>query len=337
MTSIDEVARRAGVSASTVSRALRGRSGISEQTRKRVQAVAAELRYSISRSASGLVTGRTLSVGVVVPFISRWFFGQVISGAEEVLRAAGYDVMLYTAGDQDARKRFFTELPVRRRVDAVLVLSMVLAEDEAQALLGLEVPLALVGHESEGFSSVRIDDCYGTGLAVRHLINLGHRDIAMIHGGDHSALGCVAPVIRRDTYLEMLDQHGIPPRDEWMVEASDYSIRAGERAMDQLLAAEVRPTAVFAWADEIAMGALRSLRRHGLSVPHEMSVVGFDDHEMSEYLDLTTVAQPVSAQGARAAKLLLQQLESGSRECTSVPMPIELVARGTTSAPRSTA
>lgn len=336
MPGIEEVAQRAGVSPSTVSRALRGRSGVSERTRQRITEVAAELDYSISRSASGLATGRTLCIGVVVPFVWRWFFGQIIGGAEQVLRAAGYDLMLYTAGDLEARERFFRELPVRGRVDAVLVLSMDLTEQEADRLRGLDLPLALVGHEAKGFSSVHIDDRHGTRLAVQHLINQGHHDIAMIQGLEPKPLGAVAPIVRREAFQEVLREYDIEPRTEWMVPGA-FSIGAGERAMDQLLATSAPPTAVFAYADELAMGALRSLHRHGRSAPADMSVVGFDDHEMSEYVDLTTVAQPVRAQGATAAQLLLNQLDSGSRDTSVLPVPIELVVRGSTGPPRKSA
>ncbi|MFC7344811.1 LacI family DNA-binding transcriptional regulator [Saccharopolyspora griseoalba] len=336
MAGIEEVARRAGVSPSTVSRALRGRSGVSERTRRRITGIAEELDYSISRSASGLATGRTMCVGVIVPFVWRWFFGQIIGGAEQVLRAAGYDMMLYTTGDLESRERFFRELPVRGRVDAVLVLSMDLTEQEADRLRGLDLPLALVGHEAEGFSSVHIDDRQGTRLAVQHLINLGHRDIAMIQGLEPKPLGAIAPIIRREAFQQTLSDNDIEPRPEWMVPGA-FSIGAGERAMDQLLATSTPPTAVFTYADELAMGALRSMRRHGRSVPQDMSIVGFDDHEMSEYVELTTVAQPVRAQGATAAQLLMNQLTSGSRETSVLPMPIELVVRGSTGPPRSSA
>ncbi len=336
MVGIEEVARRAGVSPSTVSRALRGRSGVSDRTRHRIAELAAELDYSISRSASGLATGRTLCIGVVVPFVWRWFFGQIIGGAEQVLRAAGYDLMLYTAGDGESRERFFRELPVRGRVDAVLVLSMDLTEQEADRLRGLDMPLGLVGHDAEGFSSVHIDDRLGTRMAVQHLIDLGHRDIAMIEGLEPKPLGAIAPITRREAFLQTLHDNGVEQRPEWMV-PGEFSIAGGERAMDRLLAQSSCPTAVFAYADELAMGALRSLRRHGRSTPEDMSIVGFDDHEMSEYVDLTTVAQPVRAQGATAAQLLIDRLESNSRESTVVPVPIELVVRGSTAPPRRSA
>lgn len=120
--SINDVARAAGVSASTVSRALRGRAGVSDEVRDRIAAVAAQLGYTASRSASSLASGRTFTIGVVVPYVGRWFFGTVLDAAEQVFSAAGYDVLLYNLGTPETRKRFFAKLPVRKRVDAVLSL-----------------------------------------------------------------------------------------------------------------------------------------------------------------------------------------------------------------------
>lgn len=335
MASIEQVARTAEVSVATVSRALRGRAGVSESTRQRVLAVAEELHYTISRSASGLVTGRTHCVGVVVPYVGRWFYGQVIGAAEEALRRTGYDVMLYAVGDMEARKRFFHELPLRRGVDAVLVVAMPLAEHEAEALRSLEVPLAAVGEQPDGFGSVSIDDRLGARRAVEHLVELGHREIGLI-SENIGPMGFTPSRDRYAGYLDVLAEHGIPPRDD-LVTDGGYTVAGGKRGMSRLLAANTPPTAVFAHSDEMAMGALRALSDRGVSVPGEMSVVGFDGHEMGEVVDLTTVVQPVGEEGAGAARMLLDQLQSGGDPTgpRDVVLPTELVARGTTGAPRA--
>ncbi len=159
--SITDVARAAGVSASTVSRALRGREGVSEEVRARITAVAASLGYTASRSAAALASGRTSTIGVVAPYVGRWFFGRVLDGAEQVLSDAGYDVLLYNLGSTDARKRFFTRMPARKGVDAVLCL-LIPDEEEAAALRSLGVPLAVtVGGPRPGFTAVGIDDRAG--------------------------------------------------------------------------------------------------------------------------------------------------------------------------------
>ncbi|WP_330289242.1 LacI family DNA-binding transcriptional regulator [Streptomyces sp. NBC_00576] len=331
--SINDVARAAGVSASTVSRALRGRAGVSEEVRDRIVEVAAGLGYTASRSASSLASGRTFTIGVVVPYVGRWFFGTVLDAAEHVFSAAGYDVLLYNLGSPEIRKRFFTRLPVRKRVDAVLSL-LIPDEEETAALLSLGVPLATtVGGARPGFTVVGIDDRAGTEMAVRHLVNLGHRRIGMIAGASEP-LHWTTPIERRQGYLGVLAEAGIT-HDPALEADGEYTVAGGERAMTQLLAAARPPTAVFAQSDEMAMGALRALRRHRLKVPDDVSVVGFDDHELAEVVGLTTVAQPVAGQGAEAARLLLSQLdEPGAELPEQVRMPIRLVLRETTAPPR---
>ena len=330
--SITDVARTAGVSASTVSRALRGRPGVSEEVRTQIAAVAAELGYTASQSASSLASGRTFTIGVIAPYVGRWFFGTVLDAAEKVFSAAGYDLLLYNLGTPEARKRFFTRLPVRKRVDAVLSL-LIPDEAEAAALRSLGVPLATtVGGPQQGFTVVGIDDHAGATGAVRHLVNLGHHRIGMISGASEP-LHWTTPVQRRQAYLDVLADAGIE-HDPALEADGGYTVEGGERAMTELLAGSRPPTAVFAQSDEMAMGALRALRRHRLAVPDDVSVVGFDDHELAEVIGLTTVAQPVAGQGAEAARLLLQQLdEPDTAPRGQVQMPIRLVLRETTAPP----
>jgi LacI family transcriptional regulator, repressor for deo operon, udp, cdd, tsx, nupC, and nupG len=332
--SINDVARAAGVSASTVSRALRGRPGVSDEVRAQIAAVAAQLGYTASRSASSLASGRTYTIGVLVPYVGRWFFGTVVDAAEKVFSAAGYDVLLYNLGSPETRKRFFTRLPVRKRVDAVLSLRIP-DDEESAALRSLGVPLATtVGGTRPGFTVVGIDDRAGTESAVRHLVNLGHRRIGMISGAS-GPLHWTTPIERSNAYLDVLADAGIE-HDPALEADGDYTVEGGERAMTELLALRHPPTAVFAQSDEMAMGALRALRRHRLRVPEDVSVVGFDDHELSEVVGLTTVAQPVAAQGREAARLLLARLDDpDAGPADPVEMPLRFVLRETTAPPHS--
>jgi LacI family repressor for deo operon, udp, cdd, tsx, nupC, and nupG len=326
---IAKVAELAGVSTATVSRALRGLPHVSAATRARVVDAARTLSYTASPSASTLRSGRTRTVGVVVPFVDRWFFGKVVSGVDPVLREVEMDLLLYHLGDDRGRHRFFKELPLRRRVDAVLVVSLNTTTAEVEALRSLDVPVALVGAELPDVPNVRIDDVESAAKAVRYLVHLGHRDIGLISGGRSVPMGFLAPLRRRRAYLDVLDSAGIRPAPD--LEANgEFTVAGGERAMSQLLAARRRPTAVFAESDEMAFGALRALHKAGLRVPADMSVIGFDDHEMAEALDLTTVAQPIPEQGRLAARLLLRELHFDVPELPTTVLPTRLVIRGST-------
>lgn len=324
----DDVARMAGVSTATVSRALRGVDGVNARTRERVRLAALDLGYVSSPAASRLAGGRTGTVAVVVPFITRWFFSEVISGAEEVLRSRGMDLLLYNLGHVEGRERYFSGEALRQRADAVLVLCLPLSPAELEALGGAQIPVALVGADVEDRPSVRIDDVAGARTAVQHLVNLGHERIALISGTPGDPMGFTSQFDRRQGYRETLAAAGLPV-DPGLDVGGDFTVEGGERAMTQLLSGPRLPTAVFAESDEMAFGALRVLRRAGLSIPGDISLIGFDNHALADLMELTTIAQPVRDQGAQAAELLLDVLD-GHGFGRRVTLPTQLIVRGTT-------
>lgn len=331
--SILDVATLAGVSPATVSRALRGLSNVSPATRARVLAAARELSYVVSPSASGLASGQTRAVGIVVPFVTRWFYANVVAGACDVLRDAGYDVLLYHLGGSVARDRFFERMPLARRVDAVMTVALPLSDRHIKEIQGLGLPVVSVGSDLPGFTRVRIDDVLTARSAVNHLIHQGHESIAMLGSlSEDWDPGFASSRERREGYLLALDAAGLEPRDDMFV-AGTHGIGGGAEAMAQLLSSEVLPTAVFAEYDELAIGAVRTLRRAGMAVPGQVSIVGIDDHEMAEVVDLTTVAQPVHEQGAVAARRLLDGLAGRVTDTADVVLPARLLVRGSTGRP----
>jgi LacI family transcriptional regulator, repressor for deo operon, udp, cdd, tsx, nupC, and nupG len=331
----DDVARMAGVSTATVSRALRGVDGVNARTRDRVLAAAHHLGYVSSPAASRLAGGRTATIAVVVPFITRWFFGEVISGAEEVLRGQGMDLLLYNLGHVEGRERYFSGEALQQRADAVLVLCLPLSDIELEALGGARMPVVLVGTDIEQCPSVRIDDVAGGRTAVQHLVNLGHERIALISGTPGDPMGFTSAFDRRRGYRETLRSAGLEV-DPSLDVPGDFTVEGGEMAMARLLSHPRPPTAVFAESDEMAFGALRTLQRAGLSAPQDISLIGFDDHRLADLMNLTTIAQPVREQGARAAQMLLEVLGGRSGE-HRVTLPTRLVVRGTTGPRRARA
>lgn len=302
--------------------------------------VAATLGYVASPAASSLASGRTMTVGVIVPYVTRWYFANVVEGAQALCRRHGYDLLLYGLGEQeDVSRRLTAIATLRKRVDAVLVLNLALDGPEVDVLRHLSVPVALVGSTAAGLGSVGVDDEQVARTATNHLLDLGHTRIAHLGGLAEDAFHFPTPHDRYAGYLGALADAGVGA-DPALDVFGDWSIRGGSTAMDTMLALPPgrRPTAVFASSDEMAMGALSSARRHGVQVPADLSVVGVDDHEMAEFVDLTTVRQPVPEQGRMAAQLLLDELEQRTPRGHSPPMvvPTELVVRGTTGpAPRT--
>lgn len=320
--SIVDVAQRAGVSVATVSRALRDMPNVSKTTRDRVLRAAAELNYAASPLASGLVTGRVRAVGVVLPYAGRWFFAEVVRGIEEALRGHGYDLSLHVLAGASRRREFFESLPVRRRVDAILVVALPLDPVEVEVLRTLHVPLACVAEPVAGMHGERVDNVSAARLAVQHLVNLGHRRIACIGGDMDGPERFSVPGLRTEGYRLALGEAGIEVRPGWERDGR-FTARGGELAMTALLSQPGgRPTAVYCQSDEMAFGALRALRRSGLRCPDDVSIVGMDDHELSETFDVTTVAQPVAVQGAAAARWLVARLE-GAPSAVLAPEPVD--------------
>ena len=332
--SIVDVAQRAGVSVATVSRALRDMPNVSRVTRERVLRAAEELRYTASPLASGLVTGRVRSVAVILPYAGRWFFAEVVRGIEEALRQEGYDLVLHVLADARRRREFFSSLPVRRRVDALILVALPLDERELELLRDLGLPLACVAEPMNGVHGDRIDNVAAARLAVQHLVNLGHRRIACVGGDLDGPERFSVPGLRTEGFRRTLSDAGIELRPDWEINGR-FTARGGELAMTALLSMPGgRPTAVYCQSDEMAFGALRALRRSGLRCPEDVSVVGMDDHELADIFDVTTVAQPVPAQGASAVQWIVRALE-GTVDAhlpvhDVVIHPARLVLRGST-------
>jgi len=338
MVGIDEVARRAGVSAATVSRALSGNGSVSAETRARVESAAHELHYVVSSNASSLASGRMRNVGVVVPHLNRWFFSSVVEGAERALLRNGYDLTLYNlSGGGDERRSVFDHFLRRRRVDAVIAVALELTTAEISGLLALDKPLVGVGGPLAGVPSLEIDEIAIARLATEHLLMLGHTAILHIGGSSEEDTDFHIGSHRRSGFLQAMTAAGLPVAAESMI-CADFTMADGYAHAKQALGhPHNRPTAIFAASDEMAIGATLAARDLGLSVPQDVSIVGIDDHELAEFFQLTTVAQFPERQGELAAEILIAQLEPSRHEEASlrVPLPFELIVRSSTARPHS--
>jgi len=339
VTRIDDVARLAGVSTATVSRALRGLPVVSERTRARVTQAAQQLGYVASPHASRLAGGRTGAVGVVVPRITRWFFATVVEAAEETLYQAGWDVLLYNlGGHEQTRRRLLHTQALNKRVDAVMLVATPLQADDFADVVGLRLPGVTVsaGTPVPGWPSIRIDDVAAARTATDHLLELGHTRIAHLTGDPFDELCFTTPFDRRAGFQAGLLAAGLPIDPNLELE-SELTFRGGELATEELLSRGQPPTAIFAACDEIAMGAIRTLRSRGLRVPEDVSVIGIDDHDLAAAVGLTTVAQPAAEQGRLGAITLLTELLHPSTDPPGPAdgmLPTQLVVRESTAPPR---
>lgn len=326
---IDDVARLAGVSTATVSRALRNLGTVSSGTSLRVREAAATLGYVPSASASSLASGRTRTIGLLTPWVTHWFFSQVIEGAERTLRAQGYNSLLYTFDARRHADRLRVDPDVlRHRVDGVLVVGLPLEREEVRALNTLSYPTVYVGAGMPGQRRLRLDEVGSARVATEHLVELGHRRIAHLTGEVTDNLPWSPSVLRAQGWREVMAEHGL---DDDLLVPSSFSLDGGRSTTHALLEDHPDVTAIFAASDEMAIGAIRALHERGLRVPDDVSVIGFDGHDMSAVFDLTTMEQDASGQGTRAAGILLDLLSA--REATEeVFFPTRLVTRGSTGA-----
>lgn len=332
MSGIAEVARRAGVSKSTASRALTGTGYVSESTRTRVVEAATALGYVASTSAVSLATGRTQSIGVVMPYVTRWFFAEVLEGIQDALLARELDLTLYDARPGTAgRRRIFEEFLARKRFDGLIAVGLEPGDDEVRRLTALNRPVVSIVGAGGDTSLIEIDDVHAARRATEHLIELGHRRIVFLGGGGPRHW---ATVDRRrlDGYRESMRAAGLA--DESAHVQCEVSLPAGyAAAVDLLGGTGRRPTAIVGTCDEVAIGAIIAARRLGIRVPDQLSVVGIDDHEYAEMFSLTTLQQLPREQGADAVELLLAHIDDPDRPRTVVRRNTRLVMRSSTSAP----
>jgi len=336
---IVEVAALSGFSPATVSRALRGLPGVSAPTRAAVEEAASQLGYFPSPSAAAMASGRTNTIGVIAPWVSRWFFSAVVEGAQEVLAQQGYDLLLYPIGVSGGRRTGGLDTrSLVKRVDGILALNVPLVDKSAISLRDLRVPVVTVGTAVEGMPGVHVDNEEVGRQATRHLLDLGHRRIAFFGDDLDEMHGFTAAIDRHRGYDLTLREAGIEP-DPTLVQRTGFSVEGGEAAVHRVFGRGGQdaglPTAVFAVSDEVAMGVLYAARAHGLKVPRDLSVVGVDGHDFAYLFDLTTVTQPVRDQGRIAARLLLEQVNNTQPRPASasvVTVGSDLIRRGTTAA-----
>ncbi len=335
---IYDVAARAGVAISTVSRVLNDSHDVSEPTRKRVNAAIQALNFRPDRTAKSLAHKTTRSLCIALPSFTTPFHTELLKGVRSRLKDLDMDLLLCDLGSATPHETLLSFLK-RGTVDGLLLAGMEITPELASELKALFAPVVLVGHTSEQFDSYVWDDEAGARVATEHLLSLGHRRIGFIKAdsqsplmngrlaGFHGALRAAG--IEPDPALEVTgvtDKH------------AGFSEEAGSEAMSALMQAAPDVTAVFACSDVQAFGIFLTLREASIRVPRDLSVVGYDDVKVSRYLGLTSVDQKMLDVGARATDRLIERVtgqRTGPAECVTVTP--ELRIRFTTGAPKATA
>jgi DNA-binding LacI/PurR family transcriptional regulator len=323
MTTITQVAQRAGVGVATVSRVLNRSPRVSEPTRIRVLEVIDELGYAPNAAARALSTGRTRTVGVVAPFFTQPSVVERLRAVSRVLAGAGYQLVLFDVEGPDR----FVELAAGGRLDGLLCVSVSPSADELERFAAGGVPVVLVDTEHPGSAGVSIDDVEGGRMAAEHLIALGHRRIGYIGDREPHPHGFTSSARRRMGATEACKRAGA----ELVVLRGPHGRDEARAIATDLLTSDDPPTAIFAPSDLQALGVLEAAEDLRLGVPDDLSVVGFDDIEVARYAGLTTVAQPLEESGRRGAEMLLGSL--AGEPAGAERLALRLVVRRTTAAP----
>jgi DNA-binding LacI/PurR family transcriptional regulator len=330
--SIKDIARLAGVSHSTVSRALQESSLVNARTAEKIRLIADQIGYRVSAVARGLATARTRTVGLVVTSIADPFVGDVAGGIEDAANTCGYSVLLANSHADPEREVAVVRSFEERRVDGVIVTASRVGALYVPMLSRMRVPVVLINnqHPAEFAHSVMIANLEASREATGHLVHLGHRRIAYL--GDR--FGRQSDTERFAGYRQALDEADIPFQPALVVHG-DGKPEGGIEAMGRLLELSAPPTAVFCYNDMTALGALKRIRAQGLAVPRDISLVGFDDLYIARYTDppLTTVRQPKWEMGRLAMEELIRLLQ-GSQSEHVIRVPGELVIRESTAAPK---
>ena len=325
-----DIAAEAGVSIATVSHAFRNPDRVSDGTRRKVLAAARRVGYTPNRLGVSLRTARSGNIVVIIPDVADSHNARLITGIEGVAQKKGYSVLLGNTRGSEAREREFAAMARSRQADGIILMSHRLPFGAAS---GDELPPLVNGCEFTGRAGipyVAIDDEAAGADATRHLLELGHRDIAVITGD----MASTSSRKRLEGFRAALSDAGLTADDERIVRA-DYSTEGGAAATRELLLRRDRPTAIFCFSDEIAIGCMHALREQGFAVPRDMSVIGIDDIEFARYANppLTTVAQPTEEIGACCARILFDIMDGEPPERLIHILPHQLVVRESTAPP----
>ncbi len=329
---IRDVARRAGVSVATASRVLNGKMVVKAETRDRILAVMDEIGFTPSPAARRLSLGRTLTVGVVVSFLTRPQAVERIRGVDAVLSDSELDMVIFNVESLAKRDHYLGTLAHARRADGLLVISLPPTDEAISALIQGPVPVVFVDvHTTSIAAFPRIvgDDIAGGGLAARHLADLGHTRIAFIGDALANPFGFTSSRDREAGVTRELATRGITIPRHWIGHAAHGRYQARELAL-QMLSSNDRPTAIVAASDTQALGVIAAARERGLHVPDDLSVVGYDDIEAAEYVGLTTIRQQLFESGRRGAEILMSEIEARSEGPTVTRLAPEIVVRATT-------
>ncbi|MBO0961733.1 LacI family DNA-binding transcriptional regulator [Neobacillus sp. MM2021_6] len=327
MANIQQVAEKAGVSVATVSRVLNNVTSVSAKTRLKVERAIKELKYEPSMLGRNLRNSESRLILVLIPSISNPFYAEIINGIETIALASYYNILLCQTASDPQRENIYFNMVKNKLADGIISMDPTINRQKLNELAEHHSIILCSEYEEGGsIPYVTIDHKLAAYRAVKHLIKLGNKKIALINSDEKFLYARQ----RREGYERALKEFALPIRKEWICHSDHLDFEQGVRAMRRLLQVKERPTAIFAVSDTLAIGALKEINACGLQVPDDIAVIGFDKISFSNMTNppLTTVAQPMFKMGCTAANMLINRIKGNKVE--SIVLEHELVIRGST-------
>jgi LacI family transcriptional regulator len=325
---IYDVAAQAGVSISTVSRVLNTPGQVQEQTRTRVLAAIDALNFVPRADATARARKGTGRIGVLAPFFTYPSFVQRLRGVAEALANTPYELVIYNVDTSIRRDAYLESLPVTRRLDGLIVMSLAVNAVAAQRLLNHTLEVVLIEYAHSNFSSIEIDNVHGGEMVADFFVSRGHQRFGFVGDSEVPEYALFISGQRFDGYQRRLREHGLALHERH-VGLTHHGREYARQKTHQIMNHDQPPTAIFASSDTQAMGALQAIRERGLRVPHDVAIVGFDDIDIAGYIGLTTVRQPLEESGRAAVEQLLAQIEDRSRPVRRVNLELQIIQRET--------
>lgn len=329
---IYDVAEHSGVSISTVSRVINAPQSVNAETRQRVLQSIDALDFVPRADASARARKATRRIGVLAPFFAYLpSFSQRLRGITTALSNSSYELVVYNTNSESNTHTQLENLPVSRRIDGLIVMSIVIGDEEVKRFVRHQLPTVTIELTHPSLSGIEIDNVAGGSLAAQYLLERGHRDIAFI--GDNKEFihkyTVQTNIARLEGFRSQLAEAGVELPDE-RIELGSYRLEDGYAMTQRLLSLPKPPRAIFAASDMLALGVLKAARERGVVVPDQLAVIGFDDLEIADYIGLTTISQSLDESGRVAVDLLLARLADESRSIQHVRLPMQVLERQTT-------
>jgi LacI family transcriptional regulator len=325
---IYDVAKLAGVSITTVSRMLNDSDKVNSETRKRVLASIDALGFVPKAEARARAMQRNGRIGVITPFFTAPSFIQRLRGIAGALSPKNFELVIYTVESTDQLHRYLSTLPLTGNLDGLIVLSLQIDDDEAQRLVDHSLPTVLIEFPHPNLNCVEIDNVAGGRIAANYLLHKGHHRVAFLGDTDLPEYSIHPVSLRLTGFRQALKESGVDLPDV-LVRLAPYTQEQTRQVARELLSLPEPPTAIFAATDFQALGVLKAAHHLNVRVPEDLAVLGFDDLDMAEYAELTTICQHLDESGKLAVEILLAQLESSSSLPRRVQIPLNIIERQT--------